>query len=179
MNGSERSHVYMDGMNIKIIISATAFFLAVHGIAAAEDNNAAQRATAAAQLLAGIAPAGGDPMIDRLAALDCSKEQRQWMEAQWNQVRARLSAMEQWRAHELRMVDGQTRTLIYPFSGPDFLNAYEMAPDHARYIFFSLERPGRLHVVVAVREDGRRIRPRAVQLAYGHRVAAVHGHGDA
>jgi hypothetical protein len=112
--------------------------------AAAQDSATALRATATAQLLAGIAPAPGDPVIDRLAALDASKEQRQWMEKEWSQVRARLFAMEQWRAQELRVREAGNKTLIYPFSGPDFLNAYAMAPDHARYIFFSLERPGTL-----------------------------------
>jgi hypothetical protein len=112
--------------------------------AAAQESASAQRATTTAQLLAGIAPAPGDPAIDRLAALECWKEQRRWMEAQWSQVRTRLSAMEQWRAHEVRTREAQNKTLLYPFSGPDFLNAYTLAPDHARYIFFSLERPGAL-----------------------------------
>jgi hypothetical protein len=112
--------------------------------AAAQESAAAQRATATAQLLAGIAPAPGDPAIDRLAALECWKEQRRGMEAQWTRVRTRLSAMEQWRAHEVRTREAQNKTLLYPFSGPDFLNVYTLAPDHARYIFFSLERPGAL-----------------------------------
>ncbi len=34
------------------------------------------------------------------------------------------------------------KTVLYPFSGPDFLNAYILFPNHARYVFFSLERPG-------------------------------------
>ncbi|HTM08681.1 MAG TPA: hypothetical protein VL754_09855 [Verrucomicrobiae bacterium] len=132
-------------MNIKRFFYSLAFIVVfLNGIASAEDNNPFQRATATAQLLAGIAPAPGDPVIDRLAALESAKEQHQWMDAQWSQVRARLETMEQWRSHELGSRDGQTRTLIYPFSGPDFLNAYEMAPDYARYIFFSLERPGAL-----------------------------------
>jgi hypothetical protein len=132
-------------MNIKRFFYSLAFIVVfLNGIASAEDNNPFQRATATAQLLAGIAPAPGDPVIDRLAALESAKEQHQWMDAQWSQVRARLETMEQWRSHELGSRDGQTRTLIYPFSGPDFLNAYEMAPDYARYIFFSLERPGSL-----------------------------------
>ena len=36
------------------------------------------------------------------------------------------------------------KTLLYPFSGPDFLNAYIFFPEHGRYVFFSLERPGTL-----------------------------------
>jgi hypothetical protein len=136
-------------MKLKALLVVTSFFVLLHAAAAAEDNTVVQRLTATAQILAGIPPAPGDSVIDRLAALDCSKEQHQWIEAQWSQVHARLSAMEQWRTHEIHMPEGQARTLIYPFSGPDFLNAYEMAPDHARYIFFSLERPGRLPDVSA------------------------------
>ncbi len=34
--------------------------------------------------------------------------------------------------------------MLYPFSGPDFFNAYAFFPDHSRYVFFSLERPGSL-----------------------------------
>src|SRR5437762_13102458 len=41
---------------------------------AAEDNNPAQRATAAAQLLAGIAPAGGDSIVDRLRSEEHTSE---------------------------------------------------------------------------------------------------------
>ncbi|HEY1371984.1 MAG TPA: hypothetical protein VGH50_05905 [Candidatus Binatia bacterium] len=132
-------------MKIGSFLLLTALFFGFyHSSASAQDNNLLSRATATAQLLAGIAPAPGDPVIDRFAAMDCWKEHRQWMEAQWAQVRARLGAMEQWRAQEVRLGDGPERSLIYPFSGPDFLNAYEMAPEHARYVFFSLERPGTL-----------------------------------
>ena len=144
LKGCRNRYVYMSRMKLKTAFQAALILLAFSGPAAAEDTTAAQRATGTAQLLAGIVPAAGDPVIDRLAALDCSKEQRQWMEAQWTQVRARLAAMEQWRAQEVRIPDGQGRTLIYPFSGPDFVNAYEMAPDQSRYVFFSLERPGAL-----------------------------------
>jgi hypothetical protein len=112
--------------------------------ATGQEANFAQRATATAQLLAGIAPPPGDPVIDRFTALDSWREQRQWMETQWSQVRSRVAAMDNWRAQELRVREAQNKTLLYPFSGPDFLNAYAMAPDHAQFIFFSLERPGAL-----------------------------------
>lgn len=60
----------------------------------------------------------------------------------WNQVRGRIQAMEAWRGQEIRLGAAQKKNLLYPFSGPDFLNAYTLFPDHARYVFFSLERPG-------------------------------------
>src|SRR5689334_3371003 len=98
----------MNRMKLKTVFQAALILLAFSGIAAADDPTS-QRPTATAQLMAGMIPASGDPVIDRLSALDCSKEQRQWMEAQWSQVRARLTAMEQWRAHEVRIADGQGR----------------------------------------------------------------------
>jgi hypothetical protein len=132
-------------MKIKAVIFSLALLIVSTGVMAAGDDSAgSHRVTATAQLLAGIAPAPGDPLIDHLAAHDAFKEQHQWMETQWSQVHSRLLSMEQWRTQELASRNGQARTLIYPFSGPDFLNAYEMAPDYARYVFFSLERPGAL-----------------------------------
>ncbi len=131
-------------MKIGTFLLLTALIIGLFQLPAGAEDNTASRATATAQLLAGIQPAPGDPIIDRFASMDCWKEHRQWMEAQWSQMRARLGAMEQWRVQEVRLYDAPARSLIYPFSGPDFLNAYEMAPDHARYIFFSLERPGSL-----------------------------------
>lgn len=135
-----------DGSIMRKLAIVTALLAALAGPASAQNVNDVEfsgRATATAQLLAGIAPAAGDPAIDRLAALDASKEQRQWIEKEWGQVSGRLAAMGRWRAEQLRVRE-TGKTLLYPFSGPDFLNAYAMAPDHAQYIFFSLEKPGTL-----------------------------------
>jgi hypothetical protein len=50
--------------------------------------------------------------------------------------------MDNWRVQELKIPGTQNRTMLYPFSGPDFFNAYTLFPNYPRYIFFSLERPG-------------------------------------
>ena len=101
-----------------------------------------RRATATAQLLAGITPNPPEPAFNRLIELEAWKEHQKWMTSQWAQVRGRLTVMESWREHEIKIAGAPKKTLIYPFSGPDFLNAYVLFPDHARYVFFSLERPG-------------------------------------
>ena len=101
-----------------------------------------RRATATAQLLAGIIPASGDPVLDRLVTSTAWDEHRRWMADQWSQARLRLFAMAKWRARELHLSSPERRTLLYPFSGPDFLNAYVLFPNHQKYVFFSLERPG-------------------------------------
>jgi hypothetical protein len=111
---------------------------------AAETAEFNHRATATAQLLAGIRPVPGDPAIDRLIASEAWDEHQKWMADQWGEAKIRLLAMAKWRAQELSISHPQRRTLLYPFSGPDFLNAYALFPNHQRYVFFSLERPGGL-----------------------------------
>jgi hypothetical protein len=101
-------------------------------------------ATAVAQVLAGVEPAAGDPRIDRIVASAEWQAHRDWVQKRWLQVKARLAAMSRWRETSLALADGDRRTLVYPFSGPDFLNAHAMFPDHAHYVFFSLEKPGAL-----------------------------------
>jgi hypothetical protein len=112
--------------------------------AANETGEFNRRATATAQLLAGIMPNPPEPALNRFTETEAWKEHSKWMTAQWAQVRGRLSTMESWREQEIKVANSRTKTLVYPFSGPDFINAYALFPDHARYIFYSLERPGAL-----------------------------------
>jgi hypothetical protein len=112
--------------------------------AGAEVQEFNRRATATAQIMAGIAPAGGDPALERFTKLDAFAEHQKWMTTQWSQVRGRISAMQNWRSQEMKIPGASHKTLLYPFSGPDFLNAYALFPDHSQYIFFSLERPSSL-----------------------------------
>ena len=97
-----------------------------------------------AQVMAGIAPAAGDPRIDRLVNSDEWRAHRDWVKERWAEVSPRLESMRRWRAAEVPQADAASRTLLYPFSGPDFLNADAMFPTHPRLVFFSLERPGQL-----------------------------------
>jgi hypothetical protein len=103
-----------------------------------------RRATATAQILAGIVPYPLDPALNRLVETEAFKGHQQWMTHSWNQVRGRIQSIETWRGQEIKVAAAQKKNLLYPFSGPDFMNAYTFFPDHSRYIFFSLERPGSL-----------------------------------
>jgi hypothetical protein len=128
-----------------ILITLLASFPALiwlGNVSAGDNAEYNRRATATAQVLAGIQPAAGDPAIDQLTKLEAFAEHQKWMTAQWGQARARISAMDNWRAQELKVPGTQNRTMLYPFSGPDFFNAYALFPNYPRYIFFSLERPG-------------------------------------
>ena len=114
------------------------------GVVAADHQEFNRRATATAQILAGITPNPPDPALKRWVETDAFKEHQQWMSASWNQVHGRIQTMETWRSQEIKIAGAQNKTLLYPFSGPDFLNAYTFFPDHSRFVFFSLERPGML-----------------------------------
>lgn len=103
-----------------------------------------QRSTAIAQLLGGITPAPGNPAIDKIAASEAWLKHKEIMAAEWKKVRARLDIMEKWRDAEIKLKDAPKRTLLYPFSGPDFINAWALFPNHARYMFFGLENRGAL-----------------------------------
>src|SRR5262245_25664613 len=139
-------------LNIRIIRQGFLIGLLVSLLLTGSDGRAAnqesgeynRRATATAQLLAGIMPNPPEPVFNRLTETDAWKEHQKWMTAQWAQVRVRLATMEAWRDAEIKIVNAQKKTLVYPFSGPDFLNAYVLFPDHGRFVFFSLERPGSL-----------------------------------
>jgi hypothetical protein len=100
------------------------------------------RATATAQLMAGVTPAAGDAVIDKLAATDGWKKHQEAMQLQWKSVRSRLDTIEKWRDQEIKLKEVPARTLLYPFSGPDFINAWALYPNHGKYLFFSLENPG-------------------------------------
>ena len=102
------------------------------------------RATATAQVMAGIQPTAGDSVIDKLVATEGWKQHKVAMEAQWKSVSSRVALIEKWRDQEVKLKDVGNRTLLYPFSGPDFINAWALYPNHGKYVFFSLENPGQL-----------------------------------
>jgi hypothetical protein len=138
-------------LNVVIVMASLRSFAIVLAVsillvdcAAAEDGEFNRRATATAQILAGIVPPAGDLALDRLVKLEAFAEHQKWMTSRWSQARSRITAIESWRAKELKISSAHNRTLLYPFSGPDFFNAYALFPDHPLYIFFSLERPGTL-----------------------------------
>lgn len=54
------------------------------------------------------------------------------------------SNIQPWINSSLGSVNDTFKTLFYPFSGPDFINADVFFPDMDHYIFFGLEPPGSL-----------------------------------
>lgn len=141
----ERIHQLLSTGMKPILLTFLLLTLASQGaVRAADTLEYNRRATATAQIMAGITPAVGDPAIDKLIKLEGFAEHQKWMAGQWAQVRGRMQTIETWRQQEVKIPGSNKKNLLYPFSGPDFLNAYVLYPDHAKYVFFSLERPGTL-----------------------------------
>ncbi|NJL15050.1 MAG: hypothetical protein HC913_19975 [Microscillaceae bacterium] len=64
---------------------------------------------------------------------------------QWAKLdSARLSKILPWRDQELAELQADGNNLFYPFSGPDFLNAYLFFPNCENYLMFGLEPNGKL-----------------------------------
>jgi hypothetical protein len=136
--------VVLVGASLRSFAFALVVAITLAGSAVAENGEFNRRATATAQILAGITPPAGDLALDRLVKLEAFAEHQKWMTSRWSQARSRISAIESWRAQQVKISGAHNKTLLYPFSGPDFFNVYALFPDHPLYIFFSLERPGTL-----------------------------------
>jgi len=99
------------------------------------------RVTSAAQILGGVK--SDYPPHAHVAALAAWQTHRKTLAPRWDRLqRTRLSVIESWRNEVLQAEVDRCRTLLYPFSGPDFLNAYLMFPRCDTYVLFGLEPPG-------------------------------------
>ena len=102
-----------------------------------------QRAASVARMLAGLPPTL--PAHFELAQTREWREHRDIIQAGWAKVKqGRGSAMAHWRDASIGSTCGGSGTLLYPFSGPDFANAYVLFPGCRNYILFGLELPGAL-----------------------------------
>ncbi|NLB86691.1 MAG: hypothetical protein GX793_06490 [Bacteroidales bacterium] len=59
-------------------------------------------------------------------------------------IEERLSKMDVWSETEINSKINDTILLFYPFSGPDFLNAYHLFPNANEYILVAMEKIGSL-----------------------------------
>jgi hypothetical protein len=97
--------------------------------------------TAVARLLAGLDPKDGSAGLQAVAQTDAWKTHRKASRYGDRQLQERLQHMDQWQRTALPPAHAGA-ALIYPFSGPDFVNAFALFPNYKTYVFFSLEPPG-------------------------------------
>ncbi len=132
----------------------TAAFLATVLLAAGAEPAFAEplSLTVTAKLLAGIDPGGADPAVTRITASDAWQQHRKSARAGGRQLRQRLENINHWQAAHIP-AQRQGQPLLYPFSGPDFINAYALFPAADRYVFFSLEPVGEVPGLAAMDPD--------------------------
>ena len=72
----------------------------------------------------------------------------------WTRItNERLSKIDTWSIDELSPKINDTSLLFYPFSGPDFLNAFHMFPNANEYIMVAMEKLGTVPDVYAMDEE--------------------------
>ncbi len=101
------------------------------------------RFNATASVLAGVKNTAGS--LKKYLDSSAWKENASFIDSSWSRLeRSRLSKMRTWREKEFAAINQNTRTLFYPFSGPDFLTAFTFFPDVDKYILIALEPMGKL-----------------------------------
>lgn len=67
------------------------------------------------------------------------------MDSSWSNIeKNRLAPMRSWAKEELKDKNDSEKALFYPFSGPDFLNAFTFFPNTPTYYMFALENLGKV-----------------------------------
>lgn len=96
------------------------------------------RVNSTARLIAGLAPTH----TDHRALADTAewKAHSAKLQASWGWLRDhQIKPLTEWRGKALPRACPTGNTLLYPFSGPDFFNAYWLFPNCDTYILFGLE----------------------------------------
>jgi hypothetical protein len=123
---------------------ALALVLAVAGLAQIASSACAAGVVAtthndAARILAGLAPASGS-VLEPLTRVGAFRQHAQAFQQSWAHLDAvQLSKIRTWRAKEMPPANP---TLLYLFSGPDFLYANTFFPDATTYVLGGLEPVG-------------------------------------
>ena len=104
-----------------------------------------------ARLMAGLPPMY--PGHASFAQTEAWKEHSSAMQGGWNHLRtSRVSPMSSWRDDQVSRNCPVGKTLLYPFSGPDFFNAYWLFPDCDTFVMFGLEHIGDIPDLEAMNE---------------------------
>ncbi len=83
-------------------------------------------------------------------------EYKKWIDSRWSSLdHVRLSAMRSWGNTELAPLRAETRTVFYPFSGPDVLYVDTFFPNSRYLLMAGLEPVGTMPDLAKLHEDGK------------------------
>lgn len=95
-----------------------------------------------ARLLAGLPQEEGSS-LDSLQKTEAWKSHADNFNKTWSSIsRRRLTPMATWAKRELKDINANGNDMFYPFSGPDFMNAFTFFPDAKTYTMLALEPAG-------------------------------------
>jgi hypothetical protein len=105
-----------------------------------------------ARFFAGLKPLKDEALL-KLTADSAWIKHSALMNAGFNGIeKNRLAQIRKWRDVELNEANSSgIKTLFYPLSGPDFLNAFTLFPNHQNYIMAALEPSGQIKDVTKMK----------------------------
>ncbi len=124
-------------------VAASATFDATPAVAAGATANDTAR------ILAGMTPAEGSPLVALTNDKSWQYHAKRFDKAWANLEQRQLSKVREWSAANLAKTEP---TLIYTFSGPDFLYANTFFPKATTYIMAGLEPVGGIADLTALRQ---------------------------
>ncbi len=114
--------------------------------------NAENNFNAIASVISGVKPTAGN--LKRFLDSTAWKDNARFVDSSWKRLESsRLSKMRAWKDVEFADINKSTKTLFYPFSGPDILTAYTFFPDADKYILIGLENIGKLPDVAKMKKQ--------------------------
>lgn len=86
--------------------------------------------------------------------MDFWKDYKTSIDTPWTRITdERLSKMDKWSESEVSSKINDTTLLFYPFSGPDYLNAYHLFPNANEYILIAMEKLGTIPNLYEMTEE--------------------------
>lgn len=115
------------------------------------DLGAQWKVNSTARLISGLPPMY--PAHVEFSETEAWKEHSAYMKAAWAKMNEKqVATMTAWRDSAISKTCPVGKTVLYPFSGPDFFNAYWLFPDCETYVMFGLEHIGDVPDVEAMNE---------------------------
>ena len=95
-----------------------------------------------ARFIAGIEPEK-EGLMYALSQTEAWQKYAQQCNSGWEKYNRNISdTIRLWKEREIPELSHSFKTMFYPFSGPDFINAHLYMPNAEKYIMFGMEAPG-------------------------------------